>query len=352
MIVYLLFILISFLPQLYGKRYNRRQLFRVVAVYMFLLIGCRSLQVGPDSRAYATAYLSYQYKSWNELINFTRGFGNLNILFSILTKACSCVFPNSYTFYFLVISGITTYAVVKFFESFSFEYTLSIIMLMSLTYFLFFMSGIKQTLAMSMIMLSYVAIRRGNTCKFFLLTIAAILFHNSAVVSLIIYPLNKMKFRRWHVAGAFLLILFANMFRNQIVQMFYFLMPEGKYSNYGTSYFSVNNLTGLFIQIVIFGTTVILLMLSNEISEDMKFFLKVYAVGMFFQALTPITAEFFRISMYFSIVGTVMLPEAIAEQKRDNQRLVWLGCIFVFVAYFFVSTFDNAAYIPYRAFWQ
>ena len=68
------------------------------------------------------------------------------------------------------------------------------------------------------------------------------------------------------------------------------------------------------------------------------------------QSFTPILGEFFRLSLYFSFSFCILVPKAIAIQKKiENKLILYYGTIFICLLYFFMS--GDSIVLTYRPFW-
>ena len=135
--------------------------------------------------------------------------------------------------------------------------------------------------------------------------------------------------------------------------MLLFLSYVDKYQGSGTTYLSQLNLTGLYIQFVIFSTS--LFCLKDVFYKDQQIALMVtlYTVGMMFQSMTEVMGEFFRVSMYFSIFGIILLPKALNYRFNYLSKLIVKTVVFlVFVLYFVFVIGKNEYIIPYSFFFE
>lgn len=354
MVVYILLIMLWILLWngcIRGK-YPQKQFFLVTSIFLlFLLMGMRSIEIGPDTKSYCTKYRLYANVSWESIFNVNLELGEKNYGFYILNKIVAMIFPDYYVFYLLVISAIISFSLYRFIKEFSENYLMSLIMLLSLGFIFFFMSGVKQTLAIAFVLLALIELKKDKVLKYILLVIIAASFHNTALIVLILWPIFKLKIKKLYIIIIPILIFISTIFQSQIASLLQILVSDGKYSVYGTIYKSSNNLTGLFIQCSIIFVVFILTFYRFKEDKELQFFVPIYAVGLFFQSLTPVVAEFFRISMYFNIIGCVMLPYAIYHSRIKQKRLIFMLLTSIFLIYFFISNIGNMAMVPYRFFW-
>lgn len=335
----------------FGKSKKNRNLYLIISIFLlFILMGLRSYKIGSDTYSYCMNYYKTSSLSWSELLNQNLSLGNKNYGFFILNKLISMIFLKNYTFYLICISGIISFAMYEFILKFSKNYLMSLIILFSLGFIFFFMSGIKQTLAISFILLSYIKLQEKRYIVFVLMVIFAASFHNTAIITLILLVVHKLKNRKLYFFIVPVVIVFSIIFQRKIAYFFQNMVSSGKYAVYGTSYIAISNLTGLYIQCVIILTVFLLVGYRLKEDKELQFYIFIYSIGIFFQTLTPVIAEFFRISMYFNIIGCVLLPYAIFNSKYKQKKFISGAIILFFIFYFYVSSKDNLSLVPYEFF--
>ena len=133
-------------------------------------------------KSYCTKYRLYANVSWESIFNVNLELGEKNYGFYILNKIVAMIFPDYYVFYLLVISAIISFSLYRFIKEFSENYLMSLIMLLSLGFIFFFMSGVKQTLAIAFVLLALIELKKDKVLKYILLVIIAASFHNTGLL--------------------------------------------------------------------------------------------------------------------------------------------------------------------------
>lgn len=334
-----------------GELKKNRKLYLAISIFLlFLLMGLRSYNIGTDTYSYCMNYFEISTIPWHEIFSKELSLGNKNYGFFILNKLIFMILPESYVFYLMSVSGIVSFSIYKFILKFSKNYLMSLVILFSLGFIFFFMSGIKQTLAISFVLLSYIKLKEKNYLKFILMVLLAASFHNTALIVLSALVVFKLKIKKLYFLLIPTIVIFSILFQKKIAYFFQKLISNGKYANYGVNYIAVNNLTGLYIQCVIILFVLILVGYKLKKDEELQFYIFIYSIGIFFQTLTPVIAEFFRISMYFSIISCVMLPYAILNSKYKQKKFIIGMIILLFIFYFYIANRENNSFIPYEFF--
>lgn len=323
-----------------------KTLLAVSGVYLLLLMGLRSCYIGDDTYRYCLAYLKYSSYGIEEMLAQGTNYG-----FTAFTKLISLISPYDYSFYLMTVSTVITLSLVRFLSRHAKNMLFSQMMLLSLGFVYFFMTSIKQTLAISILLFAYTALSERKIVRFLLLVLLAATFHNTAIVFLIALPAALIPLRRAYVAITPALILFVYIIRERL---FNFIttrfLSENFYGAYGTVYSSQLNYTGLAIQVVIFIVSLCLLWGSLKEDREAADLIALYSVGMVFQTMTSVLGEFFRLSMYFSIFGVIMLPKALGRLNDKIRDLVTAGCLCAFILYFLFFSSQSSFFIPYMMF--
>ena len=311
------------------------------------IMGLRHSSVGVDTQRYITTLTNYSHMGLKTLFSQGYAYG-----FYLFNKIVSYLCGGSYTVYFSIIAVFVCISFYFFFRRHSVDYCLSQVLLIALGFSFFFMTGLKQTLAICILLYAYTALRDRKIVLFVLLTVLAASFHPSALIFLLILPVQIGVLRRIMIVLAPFVIVLANIYQEQIFRLFGNLLPEDLYSTYGTTYTSQINMTGLLIQIAIFAMSLVLLWTHLKEDDEASHLLAIYVIGMFFQAMTGILGEFARVSMYFSLFGTLLLPKALSKVDKRYYTALSAAVCLVFTAYFIGFSSSESGILPYHFFWE
>lgn len=326
---------------------NRKFTLLIPIVYLTLIMGLKNFSVGTDTSGYVREFFRYPDMSFEYLFSKGYAYG-----FYLFNKIMSYISPHNYTVYLFTVALFVGISIYYFLKCNSDDCCMSQVMLLSLGFTFFFITGIKQTIAMCILMYAYTAQKEHKRLKFVILTCLAATFHPTALIFLLILPAKIVNFRKAMVVVAPVMVAFAYVYQNQLFAFFSSIIPDDLYEAYGTSYISNNNITGLLIQLVIFFVSLVFLWHQLKIDDEASHLLTVYAIGMMFQAMTGALGEFFRISMYFSVLGVILLPKAVSKLDKRYRYVVSCGICLVFVTYFIFFSSSGSGVLPYRFFWE
>ncbi|WP_288222086.1 EpsG family protein [uncultured Clostridium sp.] len=349
--MYLLILLIIFLGLikfLFLLIKNKNLTFVIISgVTLFFISIFRSIYFTTDVQVYVNNYVSMPYVNlsyfWSNFIT-NKGKDPFFYLFSKIISLTGA----SYRIWLAIIAGIFCYSISKFIYKYSKEPYISFIILISLGYFYFSLSGLRQTLALSIILLSYKYLRERNIYKFVVFVLLGSLFHLSAIIFLIAYPLSNIKIGWKQIIGVIGALVVAYFFSERLLTLLVYFNMNEKY-NYYIEHGTTLTISGFIIQLSIY--LFCLYYKKNVLESDNKdiTLYNLLFLGIVFQAFSAVIAEFFRISMYFSIFSIVLIPKAInSEKDRKIKMIIYMGIFVILVIYMLkAGSFDD-----FKFYWQ
>ena len=346
LIAYIAIISIIKLAMLLKSKYKK--IFVITASsLLFLLSACRHINFGSDTVAYVKRYISLVDTSLSQVwINFITG-AEKDPFFYFISKLISLLGFN-YQVWLAIIAAIFCFSVSKFIYDYSDDPYISFISLISLGYLYFSLSGLRQTIALSIILLSYKYLKENKLMPFIALVLFGSLFHKSAMVFLIAYPLGNMKIGWKQVTGIVVAPMLAYFFKPQVLGVLYYVNRGGNYS-YLIEQGTTLNLMGFIIQLFIYLFCIFYK--KRVLKSDVKN-LKLYNLlflGLIFQSFTIVVAEMFRVSMYFSIFSIALIPKAInTEKDRWLRRIVYLAVFVALTSYILWA----GSFSGFKFFWE
>lgn len=306
-----------------------------------LIIGLRADTVGTDSMHYSFFWRLSNQINWSQILEYREPFF---ILLEKIFRATS----NDYTIFFLGVAVICVWGVGTLFYRYSEKPFISYVSLLSLSYIYFFMSGLRQSIAIAIIMFSYKYVRERKLIPFLLLVALAYGFHNTAVIFLLAYPIANVKIN-WKHFTCIGVAYCASIFASSLILTFLFEILSWERLIVYEKATSTLSLSGFIIQfcIMLFCMYYYPKRLK-QVPEDLSLY-NIMFLGLIFQVFTPIIGEFFRLSMYFSIFNTVLAANAYsAESNKQLQAIVGIGIIGIFILYYLLFSGPNPSIIPYK----
>lgn len=309
----------------------------LVILFMWIIIGCRDITVGSDTPDYVKDFRGMTY---NKAIG-----SSSEVVFALVTYAIRSITDNYHVYFFLMsiiyCSGL--YFLLKRYLHKSDEILIAICVLFLFGIYYLSVAAMRQIAAIGFTIYAFMSADKGRWKSFLLLVGIAFCLHNSSLITLLFYPLKRLNLKSFGiliVAGFFILSL---VIPKDFMMMLQFAMDsdEIKYSQYGSSNEEGLSLSGFYLQLI---PLIFVYLRRNKIplkEETKNLFLNCAYLGAGFQALTPVVAEFFRVSIYFSIFDIVLIPLALSSLSKPyrviGKGLFIAGCL----VYLFVLSTEN-----------
>lgn len=308
---------------------NNKSLKILATAAVFFIIGFRDVTVGADTASYKLLYEANYNWGPNE-VGYTWVTGFLN----------DAGVP--FSTFLIMVAALCMISFYVFVNKYSDDYIFSLIMFVGIGNFAMFLTGVRQTIAISIVTLAFVAMMKNKWYLYFPLVLLASAFHYSALFCLPVYFAKKIKLSRGKITFASvtvwgILILFGG----SVFQFFTKFFPE-KYAEdliESAGKYSVNILV-IAIEICIF----VFCWLSMSKSKDAEDG-DVWGILMFFQIIViglqlagTTSMQLLRLAYYFDIAKLVLLTKAISRYKNGDKLIIQFLIIVLVAAKFLMST--------------
>ena len=175
----------------------------------------------------------------------------------------------------------------------------------------------------------------------------ASLFHRSAIIFLIAYPFANMKWGWKHIIVATLVFFLFFVAQDTVRSLMQRFLAETQYESYIDSE-STLTFSGFIIQGTIFVFCLMYYPAVSRQYEKANVLYNLVFIGLMFQIFSSMVAEFFRISMYFSVFSIILIPLAISTESNKGLRVLENIVIpLIFIVYMFKDGIPEYAF-----FWQ
>ncbi len=226
----ILLVLFGFLMR--GYRKGNMQYVILAMILMFCIQSLRDGEtIGNDSRtSYRWQFLSMEETKWEDLRTIqdwwsldtegsTREGHERNFALPWLMKLVYEWGNGDYQWFLALISAIVLSALGVMIQRYSPSPMQSVLYYLGLLYFSFHMSATKQTVAMSIILLSFPAIIERKPIRFLALVLAASFFHFPAMIFLPAYWIANMKMGRNYLLLVAAVFVLTYVFRSRLVSI-------------------------------------------------------------------------------------------------------------------------------------
>lgn len=321
-------------PLYKNEKYKNLYLFIIWAALVFIT-AFRSYSFYTDTSAYYKLYKMNATKDLGILFNDVIKQEGKDPFYHFL-GACAAHIGIGFRGWLLFIS-IVYYSgfiyVVKRFSNLPF---ITVLGLTALSYVFFTMTGIRQTIAMGFTFFAFVKAYDKKFIPFLLFTLLGGLFHSSALIFLIAYFLMHRKIGMLQIClviGAMGMALLFPGAINTIVRKLAWNEDLAGYADTTTGL----SIFGYVIQFMIAAGSILTAHKYCMEDQEGMAFLNMVVLGLVFQSFVIRIDNIFRLSMYFSVYGLLLVSNALTKQKEKSYILAYSVVCVAFLAYMFYA---------------
>lgn len=331
---------------------------KTITILLFVILttiaAIRSADVGVDTRQYYRNFLIIAKMDWSQAFSTRYEVG-----FFAFCKILSYISNNPQViviFSSALIIPIVGYFIYK--ES-------NFVVLSTLTYFLlnlyfFNLTGMRQSLAMSFIILSLLNYKNKKYFMFLINVVIASTFHSSALIFLLVPIIDRIKYNKKTLLYTLIIALLCFLFSDKLFGFMTGII--GKYSGYEDSIFGVSNYFGALIQsiffsyIYIFCHTILTKHLNSQNFKENQFYLKLLGLAAIFEILSMKIQIFSRMALYFWFASIILIPKAIKSIEKTKNKfymslIIYLSLLMYWLIIAIYRPEWNGA-VPYKTFFN
>lgn len=300
---------------LYEYKTSSRAIVSYLAIAGAALVAMATLRyaIGYDYFSYEEIFQRVAQTPWSQLFQNFGGY----IGYAVVNKLVA-VLGGSYHILLLVCNIFMTAAVFWVIWRYSKLPWISIYLYIALQFFAHSMNLFRQSLAATIIFLSYFALRGRKMIPFFLLVLLAATFHYSALVMLPVYFLINFPVTWKWMTGVGVAALFCYIFSEQIFILITSVIFKS-YAHYQNSiYWQGNGLHYVVFPAVYFGIT--LLFRKALLEKDARNNILINSAFYTFILYVFITRHFIleRFSIYVFPLAMILIPEILDLFQVEN----------------------------------
>lgn len=327
-------IFVSGLFFLRRKIKNGKLFFLILSgIILCLYSGLRGHNLQPDISTYVKYYEQYAKYSLNEILAlYSSEIRDPSYYFT--AWLFSRLFINA-QWWLAFVGAVYIVAVLFVVYKESENPLMSVLMIISLGYFAFVLNGLRQSIAMVLIMVSYLYLKNKKPIKFILLVLFASLFHLSSIVFLIMYPICRIKFGLLHIIAFIILLVLFLGFQSTVRNLLTRLIGDSQYSGYTDREVTLN-FSGLIIQVCMFVFNLFYYLKLTKEDKNAIILYNMAFIGLSLQLFSSMIAEFFRLSYYFSFANILLVPLSIkTEPDKKTRDMLTVVISLLFIVYMF-----------------
>lgn len=317
-----------------------------------ILQGLRSIYIGgvDTSLVYARGFERVLTTPFSAISTAFRK----DILFYYLTKLFTYLCTDFHVYIFL-ISCFTMWSFARFIYKYSNYPFLSYIIYYALGYYAVGFQMLRHIIALSILLFAYEYLLNRKILRFILVVFLAACFHSTALIFLIAYPIVKIKvsWKQWAVI--FIAILCTLFAKNVVIALINEIVSNmDRYANYISNATQLS-LVGAFILLCVYIAAYVFAYPALKKDSEFRALLNLSAVSIAFMALVTVIGEFHRISMFFGIYNTILLPNAWKSYSPNNRRdknVILFAIVAILITYFLFAGLGNYDLTIYKFFWS
>lgn len=350
--IYLLVVMIT-VPE--SKRMQKS----FIAAFGFILVlSLRSPFCGLDvtgttgmimPHSYGGVFLSMPNFSFWTIIKDTEVVdGHMEIGWLLLTK-CISLFTNNLQVYLTIIAFLQIIPIAYVIGKYSNNIVLSYFIFACLGFYVHYFSGIRQTLALSIIILAFDQLYRNRYAWYVFFVLLASSIHISAVFFFIMWPLYRMKLP-FLVAIAIIAGMLAIMPLYQgIISKVLDILFESRFEGY------LDDEGSAITMFIVYGIILLASYVIRAENPMLNYLRMLLLVGVASQSLGVLgNGAITRIGYYFNVFLMILLPEMINKFKESERGSISMAAIILLCVFFVLTTTEtnSSGVIPYKFFWE
>ena len=322
----------------FGQRLQRRHYAFGLFLLVWILLAFRDNTVGADTQNYINGFLNMRYTTiGNIFVQDEIEYGYL-----LLVKLLYTIWAQP-RFFLAVTSAIVAFCYGWFFYRHASRLYLAFLGYLAFGLFSFHLSGIRQSLAMAICLLAVDRIPKKKLLSFVLIVLLAMLFHRSAILFLVAYPLGRMQVCRRNqlliCSVGLLCVILIEPLMNLFGDMF------ERYDKYGVE--STGN--GQIFFVIVLVITLAAEIYKRQILEsnpNAGLLLHLNYVNLFLWVARLITRTVERPSFFFMPFTILLMAEVVRAGSVDRRNHILMytvvACLLCFLFLYRMSI------IPYQ----
>lgn len=338
-----LFFLFVTLGALFCRDRAKSWYHKFLIIFLFLTIALRHKVCFIDTYGYVLEFSSLTSIPFSAI----KDIWLKDVTFWYFSKFISTVSSTNYTIWFAVLSILYIVPLYYLLKKYSNNFMISLVLFCCLGFALFSMTGLRQTLAMSCTMGALYCLLNAKSKSFVALVMLGTLFHKTAIVFLILYPIVKLTYSKKYLCIYLIIGALVYCLSLKYLPILLTSNIDSRFEAYVQSENSLNY-SGLIRQVLLLLLSLFLLRKNGKISQN-RIFLLMSLIGIFFQSMIGILPEMFRVSLYFSIANIFLLANALENIPKFS--FIKYSVIILLIIYFITSS--NAGFLmDYYFFFQ
>ena len=333
-------------------KYRNRNFKNKIPILVFftifiLLLALRSVECGTDLWIYKNKFdntYDVSIKSLFDLNLIEPGY----TFFVSLNK----LFIDSFQFLLFTCAVVSLVPIMLLYMKESDHPILTIALFIGVAPFTIFFSGLRQSIAIGFGAILFYLCKKNKIVVFLLFVFLAFLFHQSAVILLLLYPLTHVRITKAWILPITTLFVLCIIFNKWI-----FAILVGFNLKYESRYIISETGSYTFLILLLLLTVYAFIVLKDDAVEVVKL-RNLLVLSLFLQCFAPINTVAMRLNYYYLIFIPILIPKIIDNCKTRYSQLASISkyvFIIFFVFWFFKEAYTGSNVLhafPYIPFWE
>lgn len=322
---------------------NKKKIYvTLVGLQLFILLALRKTTVGTDVRTYLWFFELIPQMDLSNILNH-----RFEVGYVLFMKIMSLISTDERLF-IAVISFFIVFSISIFIYKHSKFPMLSFYLYVTLGFYSFTFSGLRQAIAFSILLFGYDYIKDHKFIKFSLVVLLAASFHFTALIFIFAYFMARRKLNTLNFISYVFLFLFVFALKSQIMR-FLTAYIFTDYNFYNSGAYTVL----LISAVIVIGC----LMFYKQTTNNNPYSVVNYNLVMFSLILISFastSSNVLRASNYFYYYIILLLPDVTVSIKKKNERLIIVYTILILTTaqYLYLLPKSYLGILPYAFFWQ
>ncbi len=333
-----------------GKKWDKKCLTLFFIIFIVLL-SLRSIDCGVDLKNYNYIFNNLSTKSISNIFNLY----NREFLFYALNKIVYVLFSD-FRVMIIISALISIIPILIVYKNESKNMLLTLSLFLTIAPFSVFFSGLRQSLAIGIVFLSYPFLKKKKCIPFIITVLIASLFHKSSLVCLIIYPIYHFKHTKKIFYFFVPLLIITWIFKNQLFSTIIQFVDPLYQERYNI--IESTGAYGMLILLLMLDLFCFILPEKGQIDGDFNGLRNILVLSTFIQCFASINPIVMRINYYLLLFVPLLIPMVKYKCKKENIKITNLFELFLtsfLIFYFFYNGYngnDILQIFPYIPFWR
>lgn len=317
--------------------------FSIISFILIAISGLRSNAVGTDTSMYERLFNYGNSLPLKEDITTTI----MEHGYVVFEHIIGSIFHN-YQWFLIITAVVTIIPVTVLIYKYSEKPWMSYFLFITFGYFPFFMDAVRQAIAIAIILIAFIFVKKKKLISFLICIGLGCTFHITAIIFLPVYWINKLKLNRKSIIGAMVCIVSGFIFKQPLFQFL---------NKYARQSYVFRDAGGQRMYVFMLLSTILGFLYYKDIikqNENNKIFLYMIIVSAVIWPIMSFNPALARLYFYYSIFIIIYVPNLIESIKNNGAKIIiTAGYLFVGGYYLITQVITKGNnYYPYYFFWK